>query len=484
MNNDKPTTERQYQGWAISAALKKPAYRLHLLKRCRSEDFAGQDRVLYEGLAGQDTHGKFDILAFLKAIGEAGQKRMAEIDGEFLMMPSDETIFEGWVDTILENSQKRNAAARLQHAIDRIKQGNSVEAVYGELALSMYEDRQRISSDVVPISSGVDRALATLKVWEAGDPYVDCVPTGFAKIDRKLGGLMRKNLTTVGARPGAGKTQWVIQVARNVALWARSRKRDSVVVIFSAEMSLEQLTMRLASCASGVPTDALKENTATPEQKAQFRAALEFMRDLPIVVDETPSPTTAQMFIRVAVESMLHKDGVDLVIFDYLELAGDKGRDSEDSRLGEIMRGLKVIAKCFNCPVIPISQLNREVEKRESRTPDLADLRGSGWIEALSQAVIFIMRPEYYGDKQEDGTISYANNALQRMADTLGPMAARFEIAKNRDGSTGIVVMRFDAPITRFYEDGDSLTVARKRIEAKERKQKQDADDLIDMEAA
>lgn len=454
MTDKKEITERQYQGWSISAALKRPAYRLQLIKRCRTDDFIGTDRILFDGLSGQETHGKFDILAFQKAIGDEGKKRLAEIEGEFLLMP-DEYVFEDWVNNILEHSQQRNAGAQLQLAIGRIKKGEKVEAVFGDLALSFYRDHQRNSTNVIPLSAGVDQALATLKIWESGDPYVDCVPTGFAKIDRKLGGLMRKNLTTVGARPGAGKTQWALQVARNISLWARSRKRASVVVIFSAEMSLEQLTMRLASCASGVPSDDLKNNVATPEQKAEFNKSLEFMRDLPIVVDETPSPTTAQMFIRVAVEAMLHKDGVDLVVFDYLELAGDTGANTEEARIGNIMRGLKVIAKCFNCPVIPISQLNREVEKRESRIPELSDLRGSGWIEALSQAVIFIMRPDYYAEKSDDGTVSYPNKELQAMADRLGPQAARFEISKNRDGSTGIVILRFDEPITRFYEDGD-----------------------------
>ncbi len=454
MTDKKQLTERQYQGWTISAALKKPAYRLQLVKRCRSEDFVGADRILFDGLSGQETHGKFDILAYQKAIGDEGKKRLTEIEGEFLLMP-DEFVFDDWIKNIIVNAQRRRATTDLQLAMDRIKKGEAPETVYGDLALSLYREQQRVSSNMLPLREGVNQVRGTIAKHEAGDPYIDLVPTGFARIDRILRGMSRKNVTSLAGRPGSGKTQWALQVSRNVALWARSRKRDSVVIIFSAEMSLQQLTMRLASCASGVPSDAIRDNTATPEQKEAFNKALEFMEDLPIVIDETPSPTTAQMFIRVAVEAMLHKDGVDMVVFDYLELAGDTSTSTEEARLGNIMRGLKIIAKCFNCAVLAISQLNRDVEKRESRIPEPSDLRGSGWIEALSQALVFIMRPEFYATVADNGTVEYPNTTLDKMSQTLGPKAARFEIPKNRDGGTGIAILRFDAPITRFYEDGD-----------------------------
>jgi len=478
-----PQNARQYEGWSISAALKMPKYRLRLAQRCTSDDFTGTDRVLFDAMCGQKSNGKFDIIAFQEDIGEEGRKRLLEIEKEYLLTP-DEYVYDDWIAQILLNAERRNASASLQLAMQRLKDGEDVESVYGDVALALYRGRQRNNSNMVGIDAGVNRVLDQMKLWESGDQYTDAVPTGFARIDRILGGMLRKNITTVAGRPGAGKTQWAIQVARNVALWSKSRKRDSVIVIFSAEMSLEQLTIRLASCASGVPVDLLKENKATDAQKKAFKDALAFIRELPIRVDETPSPTTAQMFIRVAVEAMLHKDGVDLVIFDYLELAGDKNVDREEARLGGIMRGLKVIAKHFNCPVMDISQLNREVEKRSNKVPETADLRGSGWVEALSQAIILLMRPEHYGIETSPGSYEYPNEDLRKLAFALGPRAARFEISKNRDGKTGIAVLRFDAPITRFYEDGDSLTAARKRIEEKERKQKNDEEDLIETEAA
>lgn len=288
--------------------------------------------------------------------------------------------------------------------------------------------------------------------WEGGDIHVDTVPTGFAALDRVLGGLCRKNVTVLAARPGIGKTQLALQITRNVALRIKSLKRDAVAIVFSAEMSMEQCIIRLAQAASGVPKSVLRDNTATPEQKAQFNKALDLIRDLPILVDETPAPTTAQMFIRIAVEAMLHKDGVDLVVFDYLELAGDKGGEREEARLGEIMRGLKIIAKHFNCPVLVLSQLNRKVEERPSKRPESPDLRSSGWVEALSQQIIMLTRPDYYAT-ETGGQLVYQTSELRQLADRLGPNAAIVDITKNRDDSTGTVVLRFAAPITLFYED-------------------------------
>jgi replicative DNA helicase len=450
-----PLHDAQTQGWTISAALKKPAYRLQMVRRLQADDFIGIDRRLFEAIAQQDAHGKFDILAFQKALGGPGDlafKRFGAIEGEFLAMP-DQYAYDDWIKTILAYSERRSASNALQLAIGRLKKNEPVEAVIGDLVTTLSRGRRAADNDtLVSVEQGVFRVAGMLARWEGGDIHVDTVPTGFAALDRVLGGLCRKNVTVLAARPGIGKTQLALQITRNVALRIKSLKRDAVAIVFSAEMSMEQCIIRLAQAASGVPKSVLRDNTATPEQKAQFNKALDLIRDLPILVDETPAPTTAQMFIRIAVEAMLHKDGVDLVVFDYLELAGDKGGEREEARLGEIMRGLKIIAKHFNCPVLVLSQLNRKVEERPSKRPESPDLRSSGWVEALSQQIIMLTRPDYYAT-ETGGQLVYQTSELRQLADRLGPNAAIVDITKNRDDSTGTVVLRFAAPITLFYED-------------------------------
>jgi replicative DNA helicase len=455
---DTPLHDAQTQGWTISAALKKPAFRLQMVRRLRPDDFVGIDRRLFEAVAQQDAHGKFDVLAFTKALGgpnDAAYKRFEAIEGEFLAMP-DQYAYEDWIKTILSYSERRRAAVILQSGMDRLKKKeDAVRDVLGDMLIELTSTRRQASETMATMDSGVNKALDTMDRWDKGE-LVDTVPTGFATLDRILGGLVRKNVTTEAARPGIGKTQLAIQIARNVALWAKSRKRDSVVIIFSAEMSFEQLIFRLAQAASGVPKDKLKDKTATPEEREKFTKALEFMRDLPIVVDEQPSPTTLQMFINVAVETILHKDGVDLIVFDYVELAGDKNEEREEARLGAIMRGLKVMAKHFNCPVLVLSQLNRKVEERPSKRPELQDLRSSGWVEALSQSVIMMTRPDYYA-QDTNGVLTYPTKDLRQIVEKVGEKAAIIDIPKNRDGATGTVILRFDAPITRFYEDAPKL---------------------------
>lgn len=454
---DQPTPlhDAQTQGWTISAALKKPAYRLQLVRRLQPDDFVGIDRRLFEAVAQQDAHGKFDILVFQKALGGPGDpafKRFEAIEGEFLAMP-DQYAYDDWIKAILAFSERRAASNTLQLAMGRLKKNEPVEVVIGDVVTALSHGRRAADSEtLVSVEQGVFKVAGMLARWGGGEKYVDTVPTGFSSLDRILGGLCRKNVTTLAARPGIGKTQLALQISRNVALRIKSLKRDAVVVIFSAEMSMEQCIIRLAQAASGVPKNVLRDNTATPEQKAQFNKALDLIRELPILVDETPAPTTAQMFIRIAVEAMLRKDGVDLVVFDYLELAGDKGSEREEARLGEIMRGLKIIAKHFNCPVLVLSQLNRKVEDRANKRPESPDLRSSGWVEALSQQIIMLTRPDYYAT-QTGGQLVYQTNELRQLADRLGPNAAIVDITKNRDDGVGTVILRFDAPITRFYED-------------------------------
>jgi len=268
--------------------------------------------------------------------------------------------------------------------------------------------------------------------------------TGFRAVDRKLsGGVFPGELVIVAARPSMGKTAYALQVGHNVA------KAGKHVVVFSAEMSKEALIKRAVSEISGQPADT-SEHHLNDEQFNLYLSALERLRDIPLSIDDTPGITTAQMTVRV--QAMQRRHDLGLVVFDYIELAGDTVQgDSEERRINGIVKSLKTMARVCDVPVMALCQLNRNVENRSDKRPKLADLRYSGSIEQDADKVMFLYRHDYYvnqgGDtKPEPGTEG----------------TAEVIVSKHRNGPTGPVTLRFVAETMRFFDidTGGHLRIA------------------------
>lgn len=453
------------QGWTLSAALKDPERMGLLFRHLDAEDFTGPERDIFDAMVTAN-NGHFDTLVFNDALSEAARKRFYSVERDYQDI-ADPLTFQAWIKTIKEASETRLISSALSLAGAQLAAGEKADAVLSDLLLEVNRARERNKGEtLVSMKVGVARVRDIMAQWEQGRPDVETVPTGFGELDRLTGGLTRKHITILGGRPGMGKTQFVLQIAHKAALWAKGQNRDAAVIIFSAEMSTDRLIMRLASSISGVSTRAMRNNTADEYDKKAYSNALKQLEELNISVDETPDPTTAQMLSRVAMEALAHKDGVDLVIFDYLELAGEtQGKNGTgDERIGRIMRGLKVIAKRYNCAVMALSHLNREVEQRPTRLPELSDLRSSGWVENLAQSVWFIMRPAAYGKEIKPGVWEYVTESVKALTEKkgYGPDATIIDVPKNRDGATGRVVMHFTAEITRIAESADMPGADRK----------------------
>lgn len=450
----KPINPELVQGWTLSAALKDPKRMGILLRTLDPEDFTGPERHIYDAMLASN-NGHFDPLAFNEALSEPAKVRFYSVERDYQDI-ADPLTFQDWIKTIRAASESRLIVHALMTAQTQLTAGDKADAVLADLLMEVNRARERNKGEtMVSLKTGVGRVRDIIARWDKGESDIETVPTGFDDLDRLTGGMVRKHITVLGGRPGMAKTQFALQVAHKVALWSKEQKRDSAVIVFSAEMSTDRLVMRLASSVSGVATKELRAKRASEEEKKLYLATLTALEGLPISVDETPDPTTAQMMARVAVEAMAHPDGIDLVIFDYLELAGEtQGKNATgDDRIGRIMRGLKVIAKRFNCAVLALSHLNREVESRPTRLPEISDLRASGWVENLAQQVIFIMRPAAYGKQQPDTKAwQYVTEAVGRLAEKEGPDCMIVDVPKNRDGATGRVIMRFIADITRIAE--------------------------------
>lgn len=277
----------------------------------------------------------------------------------------------------------------------------------------------RTARELLP--SVFDRVEAAREHGSAG------IPTGFADIDRRLGGgLQNSDLILLAARPGMGKTSWLLSAAMNGMKAGHTRP-----LIFSMEMSAEQLVQRWIAAESGVTTDKMRSGRMTDAEFAAFTDTWAALDGLPFVIDDTSGLTPEQFEAKVMRAVAEH--GVNVVMVDYLGLMNVPGRsENRTQEISLISRTLKSVARRADIPVLAASQLNRAVESRQDKRPQLADLRDSGSLEQDADAVLFIYRDDYY----------HENTDRPNQADII--------CAKQRNGPTGTDTLYFRRETTQF----------------------------------
>ncbi|MDX9891317.1 MAG: replicative DNA helicase [Bacteroidales bacterium] len=285
----------------------------------------------------------------------------------------------------------------------------------------------------------VRRALDELIQMRNSEESYHGVPTGIRAIDEKIGGWQKSDLVIIAARPGMGKTSFVLSIARNAAI-----DYSKPVAFFSLEMSATQIVHRLFSIETGIDSERISKGKLDEVEWVQLTNKIGNLSSANLIIDDTPALSVFDL--RAKCRRLKHQHDIQMVIIDYLQLMQggsekDKGKGTREQEISYISRSLKALAKELNIPVIALSQLSRAVETRAGGTkrPLLSDLRESGSIEQDADMVLFIYRPEYYKlDTFEDDTIA------QGRADIM------FE--KNRHGATGNVRVRFESRYTKFSD--------------------------------
>ncbi len=273
------------------------------------------------------------------------------------------------------------------------------------------------------------------------------VPSGFERIDMITSGWQNSDLIIIAARPGMGKTAFVLSMAKNIGI-----KFNTPVAIFSLEMSSVQLITRMISSETGLTSEKLRKANLQPHEWEQLNVKVKNLSNAPIWIDDTPSLSIFDL--RAKARRLVSQHDVGIIIVDYLQLmtsgSSSKGGGNREQEISIISRNLKALAKELNIPVITLSQLSREVEKRGgTKRPILSDLRESGSIEQDADIVSFIYRPEYYGFHEwEDEERSPSDGQ------------AEFIIAKHRNGSLDNVRLKFEGHLAQFsdLDDGFSST--------------------------
>ena len=397
-----------------------------------------EHRLVYEAISGLVNASRpadvITVFEHLRSLGKA-----EEVGGlGYLNSLAQYVPSAGNIRRYAEIVRERSILRKLVSASDEIAtnafnpQGRPVAAIVDEAEQKIFnigEQGSRMKRGFQAMDTLVVDLLDRVQEMADNPNDVTGVPTGFYDLDRMTAGFQAGDLIVLAARPSMGKTALAINIAENVAL-----QEGLPVAVFSMEMGAAQLAVRIVGSIGRIDQGHLRTGKLTDEEWPRLTEAIEKLRTISLHIDESAGLTSSEL--RANARRLARQCGqLGLIVVDYLQLmsgsaSGDENRATE---LGEISRGLKMLAKELKCPVIALSQLNRSVETRPDKRPMMSDLRESGAIEQDADIIMFIYRDEYY-----------TKDACKE------PGVAEVIIAKQRNGPTGTVKLAFLKPITKF----------------------------------
>jgi len=287
--------------------------------------------------------------------------------------------------------------------------------------------QRRVVDSMTPLRDLLGQSLDHLEQLFTRGESITGLATGYADLDEQLAGLQPSNLIVVGARPAMGKTSFALGMVAHAGI-----KLNQPVLLFSLEMSHLELTQRLLCSEARVDANRMRTGRLLEADWTKIGNAISRMSEAPIFIDDNPNLTV--MDIRARARRLKSREGLGLVVVDYLQLmTGRHGAENRQVEVSEISRGLKILARELEVPVVALSQLSRGLEMRQDKRPMLADLRESGSIEQDSDVVLFIYRDEIYNpdSSESQGT-------------------AEIIVAKHRNGPTGLTRLAFIGHHARF----------------------------------
>ncbi len=289
---------------------------------------------------------------------------------------------------------------------------------------------EKFKANVVDLKSSLKGVLEKYEKITRDKIYLTGITTGFPELDALTGGLQKSDLIIIAGRPSMGKTAFALSIARNAAVEGKVP-----VAIFSLEMSVEQLTLRLICMEANVDMHALRTGRLYPEEWQRISSFVGRISNAPIFIDDTPALSTLEL--RAKARRLKAQHNIGLIIVDYLQLMHGVKAETREREISMISRSLKSLSKELDVPVVALSQLRRAVEERGDKKPMLSDLRESGSLEQDADVVIFVHRSEYYGiTAYDDGTPTEGT--------------AEIIISKQRNGPIGTIRLGFLKYSTKF----------------------------------
>lgn len=423
----------------LGALLLDPRVIEHVADIVTDRDFYRHgNQLIFKAISDLDQAGKpIDVVTVFDELTRQGLSEhvggVGELNELAQYVPNTGHV-RHYAEVVKEKSILRAIIDASEETIRSVIDGQATTALQ---ALDSAEKRVLEIGDTVVKKSEVktlDEQMAHTLAWlhKKSDSPDDAsgVQTGFAELDKSLSGMQPGDLIVIAARPSMGKTALAMNIAEHAAL-----SQELSVLVFSLEMSAEQLNRRTVGSVARVDQQRLKEARLQDAEWARVSEAAEKLKGKVLDVFDEAS-LTINSIRAVARRVAKKRKGLDLIVVDYLQLLEGLQSDRPENRateVGQISRGLKLLAKELQCPVIALSQLNRSVEQRPDKRPLMSDLRESGAIEQDADVVMFIYRDEYYS---KDGSKE--------------PGVAEVIIGKHRNGPTGTVRLAWRGPLARF----------------------------------
>ncbi len=335
--------------------------------------------------------------------------------------------------------RERSILRKLVSASDEIAtaafspQGKAVDQILDEAEQKIFnigEEGSRMKQGFQGMDSLVVQLLDRVQEMADNPNDITGVPTGFYDFDRMTSGMQAGDLIILAARPSMGKTSLAINIAEHVAL-----NEQLPVAVFSMEMGAAQLAIRIVGSIGRIDQGHLRTGKLNDDEWPRLTEAIEKLRNIQLFIDETPGLTVSELRANARRLARTCGGKLGLIVVDYLQLMSVSSGMSDENRataVGEISRGLKMLAKELGCPLIALSQLSRAVEQRTDKRPMMSDLRESGAIEQDADVIMFIYRDDYYNK------------------DSKEPGVSEVIISKQRNGPTGTVKLAFLKNLTKF----------------------------------
>ena len=406
--------------------------------------YSEQNRAVYEEMRRLFSESEaVDVITLVDSLAQNGVFKGAD-DAKVYITRIAETVpaisnVDSYIKIVKEKYQTRRLIEAARDILQQSSEESDSDLLLESAEQKLYDIRNgQDRSGVKTIQESILEVIDTMQKLSGADrDKFAGIPTGFNYLDNILTGLGRSDLIILAARPGMGKTSFALNIATNVA-----RLQKIPTVIFSLEMTCEQLTDRILSSTAGIDSQAFRTGRLNNSDWNDFANATSLLYNVPIYMDDSSGISVPEIKAKIRqINQDPKRDKIGLVIIDYLQLMQSAKRtESRVQEISDITRNLKIMAKELNVPVIALSQLSRAAEKTAGRSdhrPQLSDLRDSGSIEQDADVVLFLYRAAYYNS--QNGETEQAN---ENEAECI--------VAKNRHGETSVVRLGWDGAHTRF----------------------------------
>lgn len=422
--------------------LYQSAPRIAIEEGLREEDFyLDANRKIYQAIVNiYNEHKPIDLTTVSTRLDD--MNLLNQVGGaEYLMSLSESAVTsantKAYVDLIKDKAHMRMMIEAAQKILDDGFDGQEDINEYLDAAEKavLNVSRNRRTSEFLDGAMVIDEVIEKMHMLQENNSNITGVATGFRDLDAVTHGFQRSDLIILAARPAMGKTAVALNLAMNMA----QLQNDQAVAIFSLEMPAEQLIRRILSAKSHVMSDTIRTGRLNNDEWSQINEAATELKGCKIYIDDQPGSRVNEIFSKC--RRLQAEHGLCCVMIDYIQLISGNSRNSDNRQqeVSEISRGLKLLARELNVPVIALSQLSRSVEARTDKRPMLSDLRESGAIEQDADIVMMLYRDAYYNKETKE-------KAEQDKIETL-----EINIAKHRNGATKTIEVAFEGCTNAIY---------------------------------